>query len=113
VQGSECPQLRADYILVQPDVLAKDPRRGWVPIGSPAPENRGEGWAGDLVYIGRQDTPQLRLGPDVSRRHAYISAGFNDCGSYLDLTMDEIESHYARVRIHPDDIRPFGRPHTD
>lgn len=63
VRGEVCPQLAADYIVVQPDVMRQDPTKGWVPIGDTYP--------GD-VCLGRRLTPQLRLGPDVSRDHCYI-----------------------------------------
>lgn len=28
-----CPQLRAAYVVIQPDVVREDPTRGWVPLG--------------------------------------------------------------------------------
>lgn len=104
VRGSECPQLRADYILFQPDVVARDPRKGWVPIGglharrSPVEERM------DTIYIGRQKTPQLRLGPDVSRSHAEISLKLKPTHSYLQLHACENFDRYVHVSMHPDDL---------
>lgn len=44
-------------VVIQPDVMAEDPRRGWAVIPS-----------GGKVLIGRAATPQFRLGNDVSRK---------------------------------------------
>jgi len=44
------------HILVQPDVMAEDPQRGWIMIPK-----------GEKVTIGRATTPQFRLGNDVAR----------------------------------------------
>ena len=48
-------------VVVQPDVMAEDPRRGWAIIPQ-----------GEKVRIGRAVTPQFRLGNDVSRNHLEI-----------------------------------------
>jgi hypothetical protein len=101
VHGRECPQLGAEYVLVQPDVIAKDPRKGWMPIGGHWAETQA-----DLVYVGREDTPQFRFGPDVSRCHAYLSQTRTKRGvSHLTLAADEGEPRYVRVVVHPDDLR--------
>jgi hypothetical protein len=44
------------YVLVQPDVMADNPQRGWIVIPY-----------GEKVTIGRAKTPQFRLGNDVAR----------------------------------------------
>lgn len=64
IDASVCPQLRAEYIIAQPDVVRRDPARGWIPIG---------GYYEKIVDLGREASPQLRLGPDVSREHCYVS----------------------------------------
>jgi hypothetical protein len=62
--GYEFPDLLSEaeaapgvysYVLMQPDVMAEDPERGWLVITD---------WRG----IGRSETPQFRLGPDISRK---------------------------------------------
>lgn len=44
------------YVLVQPDVMGKDPRRGWAIIPY-----------GETISIGRAETPQFQLGRDIAR----------------------------------------------
>lgn len=44
------------YVLVQPDVMKKDPRRGWAVIPY-----------GETISIGRAETPQFQLGGDIAR----------------------------------------------
>jgi hypothetical protein len=48
------PTMRRMPVLIQPDVMAEDPDMGWEVCG-------------DWIDLGRADTPQFRLGPDVSR----------------------------------------------
>lgn len=104
VQGRECPQLKADYILIQPDVIAKDPRKGWVPIGG-MHARRPKEEALETVYIGRDETPQLRLGPDVSRTHASVDFRRKPGIELLTLCADSHKKgFYARVVAHPEDI---------
>lgn len=85
VHGAEHPDLHAAYVLVQPDVFRADPRQGRVAIH-------------DGVRLGRQRSPKLRLGPEVSRDHCSIS----------DLGPDLVISDYSRngtwVKLHPDDV---------
>lgn len=48
------------YVLIQPDVMAENPKRGWLVIDKFQP-------------IGREITPQFRLGRDVRREeHFYL-----------------------------------------
>lgn len=63
LHGSSCPQLGAEYVLCQPEVVARDPRRGWLPLG---------GRHRDQLYLGRDDSPELVLGPSVSHDHAWL-----------------------------------------
>ncbi len=49
------------YILVQPDVMEENPDLGWLVLDS---------WQ----MVGREDTPQFRLGRDISRR-GHIALG--------------------------------------
>lgn len=48
-------------VLMQPDVFAEDPKLGWMVIAK---------W----TAVGRSDTPQFRLGRDISRR-GHIALG--------------------------------------
>lgn len=89
VHGSECPQLNADYILVQPDVLAVDSRRGWVPFG---------GIHCFAAYLGRTDSPELKLGADVSREHCDL--GINRGV----LTIGDSSRNGTWVIARPDDL---------
>jgi hypothetical protein len=98
VHGSECPQLGAEYVLIQPDVIAKDPRKGWEPIGGTPVDRFG------TAYIGRgEETPQLRLGPDVSRHHAQIEHVPHRNVIEVGTFQDE-DRRYVRVIAHPDDL---------
>jgi hypothetical protein len=45
------------YILVQPDVMEEDARRGWLIIPY-----------GETISVGRADTPQFQLGRDIARK---------------------------------------------
>lgn len=49
------------YVLVQPEVMEENPELGWVVFRS---------WQ----MVGREDTPQFRLGRDISRR-GHIALG--------------------------------------
>lgn len=48
-------------VLIQPDVFAKDPKLGWMVIA-------------ERTTVGRSDTPQFKLGREISRR-GHISLG--------------------------------------
>lgn len=63
IHGRECPQLGADYVLLQPEVVVGDPRRGWLPLGGLHAGSRG---------LGTEGTPELELGGDVDPDHAHI-----------------------------------------
>lgn len=89
VHGREHPDIRARYLLVQPDVFADDPRRGRVAIGAPG---RSE------VSLGREASPALRLGPEVSRDHCIIDALGDD------LIVEDYSFNGTRVKLHPDDL---------
>ncbi len=51
VRGELVPQVGALYVLSQPDVIAEDWRRGWIPVGGRWPNE---------VYLREQES--LRLG---------------------------------------------------
>lgn len=53
-------------VLVQPDVMAENPAMGWMVIT-------------EWTRVGRSDTPQFRLGRDISR-HEHITLGPNGSG---------------------------------
>jgi hypothetical protein len=63
IHGRECPQLGADYVLLQPEVVVEDPSRGWLPLGGVHSGGRG---------LGTEDTPELELGSDIDPDHAHI-----------------------------------------
>lgn len=97
VHGAVCPQLGAEFIVVQPDVVREDPAKGW---------DRLPNWAGIDLSLGRDSTPWLRLGPDVTREgHLYIY--MRDAG--LDL-VDESKNG-TRVTVDVADVllTPDGR----
>jgi hypothetical protein len=56
-EGVDPDEVRYARVLVQPDVMAKNPEMGWAVIGPCINFN-----------IGRADTPQFRLGGDIARR---------------------------------------------
>jgi hypothetical protein len=97
VHGSECPQLGAEFILVQPDVIAKDPRKGWEPIGGLRVDR--------IAYIGRgEESPQLRLGPDVSRLHAEVEYR-REPYNYIEVATHQNQGRrYVRISAHPEDL---------
>jgi hypothetical protein len=74
VRGGEVPQLEAQYILVQQEVVAENWRRGWTPIG---------GWWDSEVYL--RERNELQLGaldgdPVVWGYPRYLS--FEQTGSF-------------------------------
>ncbi len=89
VKGDRCPQLGAELIVVQPAVVHQDPTRGWAGIG---------GRFEDTVDLGREVSPQLRLGPDVSREHCFI-----DMGHEL-INIGNLGRNGTRVVVAPDDL---------
>lgn len=89
VHGDECPQLDADYILIQPEAVSADPRRGWLPLGGLYPSARS---------LGAEDTPELELGEDVDPDHAYVSVTSE--GIYI----TDGSTSKTEVRAHPDDV---------
>ncbi len=72
VKADHYPELRAPHIVIQPDVAAKDPSKGWVPLG---------GDHHDMISLGTETTPSFRLGPDVEDEHVFIeNDGFGHIG---------------------------------
>lgn len=65
IRGLGIPQLDAEWILVQPDVVRRDPARGWLPLGGR--------FLGSAV-VGRAYTPMFEFGADVSREQLRIGA---------------------------------------
>lgn len=90
VHGRECPQRGADYILMQPEVVAEDPRRGWLPLGGVHRFSRG---------LGTEDTPELELGSDVDPDHAFIGAGEEGIA-----ISDGSDRGATLIWAHPDDV---------
>lgn len=65
LNADHCPQLRAPYVLLQPEVLVRDPTIGWAPIGGVYDRH---------FLFCRQDTIGLQLGSDVDAcEHASIT----------------------------------------
>lgn len=91
IHGRECPQLGADYILLQPEVVAEDPRRGWLPVGGVHDGSRG---------LGGEDTPELELGADVDPDHAHIGV---DPDEAIGIS-DGSDRRGTFVWAHPDDV---------
>lgn len=63
IPGKRCPQLGADYLVVQPSVVRENPSRGWLPVG---------GRFGSDVQLGRDWSPELELGQDVDYMAAAV-----------------------------------------
>ncbi len=91
IHGHECPQLGADYILLQPEVVAEDPRRGWLPLGGVHGGSRG---------LGTEDTPELELDSNVDPDHAHIGLMLDE-GVAISDGSDRGET---LVWAHPDDV---------
>ena len=64
VGGQQCEQLGADYILIQPSVIERDPTRGWLPLGGRHPAD---------IWIGHDQTPELDLGDSIEGEHLLVS----------------------------------------
>jgi hypothetical protein len=90
VHGHEHPDLEAKYVVVQPDVFDADPKRGRVPIGGRHP---------NAVSLGRAESPELWLGPEVSRDHCSIDASGDS------LVIDDYSTNGTRVKLHPKDVQ--------
>jgi hypothetical protein len=89
VHGDQHPDLQAKYVVLQPDVFASDPARGRVPVGGEYP---------DRVNLGRLESPELRLGQEVSCDHCSIevAAGL--------LMIDDYSIIGTRVKLSPGDF---------
>jgi hypothetical protein len=95
-QGTDFPDLCAAegqephgaHVLIQPDVFENDPERGWMVISE---------WSD----VGRQDTPQFKLGRDISRKgHVALGPtegnGFEIVGASANPTKVTVESREHR-----------------
>lgn len=56
VSGLDWPGLNARFVLVQPDVVATEPRRGWIGLG---------GAHATRLALGRRDSLQFDFGADA------------------------------------------------
>lgn len=74
VSGLEWPQVQARFIVVQPEVLAEDPRHGWVPVGGIYP---------DSVLIGPGEVGQFSLPTAVGYNDHLLACGYE---TFLSLT---------------------------
>lgn len=79
------------YVLVQPDVMAEDPQRGWLIVPP-----------GEKVSIGRAETPQFRLGNEVARAgHMEIESKRVPRGN-SQVRIAGLASNPIKVRVHTD-----------
>jgi len=82
------------YILLQPDVMEKDPRRGWAII------SRGE-----TISIGRAEAPQFRLGRDIARKgHMQIENVERQSLSNKTMRIEAGSDNPVKVRVKSDFI---------
>lgn len=87
------------YAVVQPEVAC---------------DQQGQGWAEfsmleSATALGRELSPQFRLGPEVSRRHCLVRLSVQEKGDLIEI--DNFGRNGLRVGMHPDDlarqIEPF------
>jgi hypothetical protein len=57
-------ELGATFVLIQPEVFARDPRRGWVPIG---------GHYGSVVFVGREESYALDYVAGMDESHCLVA----------------------------------------
>jgi hypothetical protein len=89
------------YAVVQPEVAYERQGQGWCEID----------WR-TAAKLGREVSPQFRLGPDVSRRHCRVASTNQEEGRIIEI------ENYSRngllVAMHPDDVfrevEPFDPP---
>lgn len=80
------------YVLVQPDVMAADPEKGWMIFAS-----------GEKVRIGRAETPQFRLGNDVAREgHMEIEGEEHVPGANPEIRIAGLQANPVKVRVKGD-----------
>lgn len=94
LHGSECGQLGAEFILVQPEVVAADPRRGWLPLGELHPAAQ---------TLGTEDSPEFDWGIGVSPDHGRVSV------SEEGIWISDGSNTKTEVRAHPDDVILWSR----
>lgn len=79
------------YVLLQPDVMAEDPQRGWLIVPR-----------GGTVSIGRAETPQFRLGNEVARTgHMEVENKDVPCANPK-VRIAGLASNPIKVRVHTD-----------
>jgi hypothetical protein len=82
------------YVLVQPDVMEKDPRRGWAIIPY-----------GETVSIGRAETPQFQLGRDIAREgHLEIENMKRQPRSNKVMRIEAGRDNPVKVRVKSDSV---------
>jgi hypothetical protein len=87
--GDCCPPLGASYVLMQPEVIRQDIRRGWLPLG---------GRHAKAVELGRETSPGLNLGPDVSREHCRLAV------NALELAIEDYSANGTIIVARDDDL---------
>jgi hypothetical protein len=86
---------RGGYAVVQPEVVRSHPGRGWIEFGGVGKRQLGK--------VGRLVSPELELGPDVSRRHCLIATTkLDECGEIVEI--ENYGRNGLRVLVHPDDL---------
>lgn len=81
------PQLGAEYVLLQPEVVARDPRQGWLPLG---------GLHSVSLCLGRGESPGLDLPVTASREHLYLTLGEHE------LTLTDTSQNGTWFAVEPE-----------
>lgn len=87
LKRADClPQLGAEYVLFQPEVVKRDPRQGWLPIG---------GIHSVTICLGRGESPSLELPMTASREHLHLLLG------EADLTLTDTSRNGTWLSLEP------------
>ncbi len=74
VSGLDWPQVHSRYVLLQPEVVCRDPRAGWVPLGGIYPES---------VLIGPRETPEFAFPQTIEQGPQLLLCAYD---TYLSIT---------------------------
>jgi len=95
VPGRWCPQIGAEYIVMQPDVLAQSFSAGWMPIGGRHPDYFliGQHESAFVVGVGRHEMPPyFEFAADVDGVHCQIATA-NSGGVVIRMLTDPGTGH--------------------
>jgi hypothetical protein len=87
VSGLDWPQLHARYVIVQEEVVRRDPRRGWAPVGGVYP---------DHLLIGPSDASQLDFSAAVGKDDGVLVGAYE---TFLSLTACGSTAAIVRVGV--------------